>query len=1384
MEDARRRFDAWWWARAIGILALLAALALVAAVALLDTAPGRRFVIDQIEQTARDDGLTIRIGRIDGSLYGNARLRDVRLGDPSGQFLAIENAEVSWQPADFLWYRRLTINSIAVPSARLDRLPRLRDTDDDQPILPNFDIRIGDLKIDDLIIGRAIAGRERHAVISGNADVQSGSATIGLRAHLREGGDQLRLAIVAQPDQGLFDIDGDLVAPSDGVLAAMIGTNTETVAVIRGDGDWSDWSGSLLARSGRSALASISLRANDGRLRATGRLWPEQQLAGLLQNLTRGGLAIALDGRLTNRRWDGQVDVVSAAIRVGASGQADLANRRLTGMRVDGWLRDGTLLANGLNASAAHLSVLLDGDWSAPRYEYRVSAQSLTMDKLRLNNVEARGSGIALRGAITVPVALRIASTTGIAPPVDRALAGLSVEGLLNLRQGVLSSDGLRIKATGLTGRLGVRYARSTRELGVSLVGALPGLELGGLGRVDLVVNARGGRAGAEPFTVSGRAQAAVRRFDNGFLRGLAGGAPDLVTGFVFGGDRVLRLSDVRLNAPDLTLAGTGQRLSDGSFVINARGTHRRYGPLVVAIDGPLARPRVDVMLAAPFAPASLSNVHIVAVPNDAGFALETRGGSLLGQFIGSGAILLARGRSAVLDIARLSVGDSVARGRLAIGGGGLIGQLLVSGGGLDGRILLSAPTGIQRVAVNLTARNALFAGPPALSIARGQVQATILLDPAGTDVDATFETVGLRRGTLSIARLDGNARLVNGEGIIRTNMSGSRGREFAFQSTIDVSRDRYVVRGSGSLARQPLRLTGPAVVRRIDGGWALAPTEMTFAGGHIQLSGQLADGVNRVEAGLEGIPLSLLDLGWPDLGLSGRVDGRLSYVEGSGAPSGSAQLRLSGLTRAGLGDRSTPIDVALNGALTPSNGALRAVVSRNGSTIGRVQARVSPLRASGPLFDRLANAPLFAQLRYDGEAGTLWRLTGVQSLSISGNVAIAADVTGTLNAPQLRGALRTQDARLESLQTGTVVTGISATGQFDGPRLRLREIRGTTSGGGSISGGGDINLALADDVSMDIRLETNRALLIDRDDLVARVSGPVRLSRNADGGLISGQLTLNAGSFRLGRATAAEALSVITVVENNVPADRPAPQRSYDPWRLDLAIRGRDGFVVTGLGIESVWSTDVAVRGDAANFSIVGSAELLRGDYIFAGRRFAVESGTIRFDGSSPADPALDIVAVDDVSGIDASIRVRGTGLRPEITFASVPALPEDELLSRILFGASITEISVTEAAQLTLALASLRSGSDGLDPINAIRRATGLDRLRILPADTVLGTGTSIAAGKYITRRAYVEIITDGQGYSATRVEYQITRWLALLGSISTIGRESVNVRIQRNY
>jgi translocation and assembly module TamB len=430
-----------------------------------------------------------------------------------------------------------------------------------------------------------------------------------------------------------------------------------------------------------------------------------------------------------------------------------------------------------------------------------------------------------------------------------------------------------------------------------------------------------------------------------------------------------------------------------------------------------------------------------------------------------------------------------------------------------------------------------------------------------------------------------------------------------------------------------------------------------------------------------------------------------------------------------------------------------------------------------------LMSAPLFAQLRYSGPADTLWRLTGIQQFDLSGPVAVAADIGGRLSDPAIRGSLRASNARLESATTGTVLTNVNATGRFGGSQLAVDRMTATAGQGGSISATGAFRFG-GQGVGMDLRVTAENAVLIDRDDIGATVTGPLRIQSDGRGGLISGEVVLARSRYRLGRARVATTVPrLANLRERNRPADFVDPPAPPAPWRLDLKATARNRLMVTGLGLDSEWRAGLAITGRVDEPVLVGTASLVRGGYEFAGRRFELERGTIRFNGLTPPDPVIDIAAAANIQGLSATIRVTGTGLKPDVSFASVPALPEDELLSRLLFGTSISNLSAPEALQLASAVAALQSGGN-LDPINALRRAVGLDRLRIVAADPTIGQGTAIAAGKYITRRAFVEVITDGQGYSATRAEFQITRWLSVLSTISTIGRQSVNVRVSRDY
>nr|MDQ4087802.1 translocation/assembly module TamB [Pseudomonadota bacterium] len=174
-----------------------------------------------------------------------------------------------------------------------------------------------------------------------------------------------------------------------------------------------------------------------------------------------------------------------------------------------------------------------------------------------------------------------------------------------------------------------------------------------------------------------------------------------------------------------------------------------------------------------------------------------------------------------------------------------------------------------------------------------------------------------------------------------------------------------------------------------------------------------------------------------------------------------------------------------------------------------------------------------------------------------------------------------------------------------------------------------------------------------------------------------------------------------------------------------------------------------------------------------------------VQFTGARPPNPRIELEAASDVEGVEVAIVVTGSSSNPQIAFSSSPNLPQDEVVSRILFGSSVTEISALQAVQLAASLNSLRGGGGGgLNPLGRLRSATGLNRIRILGADQTTGRGTAIAAGMYLSDDIYIEIITDARGFTATQLEISLSRALSLLSQFGSQAGTNVNLRYSRDY
>ncbi len=1372
------------WAKrlSLGLLALV----LLAGSGLLiaDTSWGHRQIIAQVEGLSPKSGLKIGIGAIEGSIYGQSRLNDVTLSDPKGVFLAIPHADLDWSPWSW-WFNRLDIESLAAPQATLLKLPKFNPAERTGPILPEFDIRIGKLAIKQVTIAQGIAGPRRTGRVEGRAEIVQGQASVVLDIDAAQG-DQLSLKLIAKPDADQFDLDGRLTAPAGGVFASLLGATKAIEASVTGDGGWTRWTGTAKAQFGGADIAQARLTANQGEFGLDGAAFLNAITKGKVQQLAGERTTLSGKARLADRRLTGTVSLRSAALAIESRGTVDLANNRFDGVLINAQLLQPPALFPTMAGRDVRLAARLNGAFRTAAFDYLLTSPLVTFGATGLEDVRASGQGRWSVAPVIVPIRLTAKRITGVGDVAGGILANAKAEGLLRVTTASITGDGIQFTSDRLSGKLRLFVDLKTGAFDIGLAGQLLSYFIPGLGIVDISSDLKAvSDLATGKVRILGTAEARMRRFDSVFFQSLAGGLPVLTTSLERLTDGSLRFFNMRLTAPRISFAGTGLRRMDGTLQINGSGQQSAYGPFRLSLDGMIDRPVVDLVLARPADALGLADVKVKLIPSPRGFTFASNGLSTLGRFTGEGDLLLGRNASPVIAFDALNVSGVKAAGRLSVDRGALMGQLQLLGGGLTGQLAFAPYQGGQQIDAQVTMRDARFEGPPVLQARRGHFEGVIRLVGGRTSIDGTFTGQGLARGNFALARLAANVRLVDGVGEVRASLAGSRGRSFDLQTIVRVSDKRLELVGSGTIDRRPVALAqGTTLIRQAD-GWKLAPTELSFAGGKARVSGLFGDRSTAFDVTVQNMPLAIVDIVSPGLGLGGVANGNVSYsLPANGAPAGRADLKIKGLTRSGLVLSSLPIDMGVAATLKGTSAGVRMIAVAGGKEIGRAQARLTG-RTSGGLMDRFADAQIFGQIRYNGGADALWRLSGVETLDVAGPIALGADVTGRVNDPIIRGSLRTSNGRIESPATGMVLTGVSASGRFgQDSKLVFDNFSATAGKDGRISGSGVIDLASARGFAIALTLQADNATLLARDDVAATVTGPLQIRSDGIEGVISGDIILNKGRFRLGKVAAAQSLPRLKVREINGRADDVVTTRAVMPWRLALKAKAPSRFMVTGLGLDSEWRADLVISGTPYAPAITGRADLLRGDYEFAGRRFDVTRGAIRFQGENPPDPAIDIQAEGSTQGLNATIRVTGSGQKPQIRFASTPSLPEDELLSRLLFGTSLTNLSAPEAVQLAAAVASLRDGGNGLNPINALRNAIGLDRLRILPADTVTGQGTSVAAGKYLSRRAYVEIVTDGAGYSATNAEFQVSRFLSILGSISTIGRQRASIRISKDY
>jgi len=1394
VTPARRR-----WRRWVGRgLAILLAPFLLTAV-FFATPIGKRFIADQIAAVAPASGLRFTVGRIEGDLYGQATLRKVVVSDTKGAFLTIPEVELDWRPLNWLW-SGLDIRELTARRGRLTRLPELLPGDPDAPLLPEFDIRIDKLVIEDLTIAKGLATpRDERANLAAKVDIRQGRALIDAKARLGAR-DKITLLLDAEPDGDRFELAGDALAPAGGVIAGLARSNDGYAGRIVGDGTWKRWRGAMAARrigSEGPPVAAFRISNDAGKYGVLGQLHAGLGNDTVLGRAMGETTSIAAGFTLVDAVVEGRATAVSSGLDVRAGGVVNLADKVVDGARVRLALRNPDLFGSNLRLEGGRLAASLNGAFADLAIKHEIALARLVAPGITATGLAQDGSARLEGALLSVPLALtaeRVVTGNAFADPrLVKGRAG----GVLtyDFAKQYLAADAARITFPGLEARLALRG--DVPKGAYAIAGPVEARRLAVTGAGEVTANAKilAKFGPAVPWSLRANLAGVLSRISNDSIVTLAGNQVRFKGELGMGAGQPIVLRNTTVTAPRLT-ARLDSRIVTGSgvtrTVLAGSGRQADYGPFKfdaeIAADGP----RAVLVLADPYPAAGLKDVRIALAPSKEGFGLDVAGGSLLGDFNGALELFLPEKAPTRIAINRLDIYRTNVTGEVTLGEGGPSGDLRLAGGGINGTIgFRPQPGGATGFAVDLAARNATFGGTTPISITRADINATGRIAEGNTTVNADLSAAGFEYGGLSLANLTAKAAITNGRGKVTGTLAGRRADRLALNFDANVAPGQIAAVARGSYGNGAITMPRRAVLTaQEDGGWRLAPTQIGYGGGFAIAEGSFGGGATTLELKMKQMPLRLLDLTGTDLGLGGRLTGIISYNQtGRLAPLAKARGRIDRFSRAGLVLSSKPINVLgvvdLDGASLHS--AMR--LFEGNERRGDVSLAITGLSPDGALTDRLRRGRLDARLAFSGAAETLWRLAAVEAFDLAGPVRIAARATGTLADPRITGTVASDDITVQSALTGTRITKVAARGRFGGSRLELMSFAGQTVGGGTVTGSGTIDLAgigANRGPSLDLRASAKNARVLDANGLGATITGPLRIVSNGLGGTIAGRVTIDRARWALGKANEDVALPRIATREINGEDGRVRTQVSgrEAQWRYLVNATAPGRVAVEGLGLDSEWGIDIALRGTVSDPRIGGTARLVRGDYTFAGNRFELTRGRILFDVGEPINPRLDVLAETAKNGTNVNIAITGNALSPAIAFSSDPALPEEEILARLLFGGSVTSLSATDAVQLAAALAALQGGGGGLDPIGKLRRSIGLDQLRIVSADPLIGRGTGVAIGKNITRNVYVELVTDGRGYSATQIEYRITSWLALLGTVSTIGRDSALVQISKDY
>lgn len=509
-------------------------------------------------------------------------------------------------------------------------------------------------------------------------------------------------------------------------------------------------------------------------------------------------------------------------------------------------------------------------------------------------------------------------------------------------------------------------------------------------------------------------------------------------------------------------------------------------------------------------------------------------------------------------------------------------------------------------------------------------------------------------------------------------------------------------------------------------------------------------------------------------------------------------------------------LDLGLSGRLA-GDGAVALDLVAGLDSLGRIAPGLAgPLRASGRLTRAAGADDLQARLALDGPSGLAVQVAGrigadlrlalgidgvieagianpfIPPSSVQGTLRLAGRIEGPPALSSLRLTAQVADGRYVQPGVGIAVGGITGQADVTGGQVRLR-LAGTAAQGGTLTADG--TLTLLPGPAIDLTVTARRLRVAQPRLFEGLISGTVRVAGSmVTGPTASGRVTIDeaeiripnsplgrwghvpAGLRHLGEAAASRQTRANAGLATPLAAAELRRRRL--PLFLDLELAAPGRVFVRGRGLDAELGGTLRLAGTVTETIPSGAFALIRGRLDLLGNRFTLTDGSASFTGSFM--PVVRLVASTERGGVVTSVVLAGPADGPEIRFESVPELPEDEVLARLLFGRSLATLSPFQAAQLGLSIATL-TGRAEAGVIERTRRTLGLDDFDL----TTDGLGTTaVRAGRYLGERVYTDVSVTSQGRSEVRLQLDLSPTLTLRGRADSTGRSAVGVFFERDF